>query len=74
MIGSFLFCFWRTSSKASQASLLGAKKVKDPGPSISGLSFEISEYFCVDVAFTSSKEIYTLSIGATKEEIYKSHH
>lgn len=34
-----------TSSSSSQASLLGAKKVKDPVPSISGLTLEMSEYF-----------------------------
>lgn len=33
---------WLTSSSWSQASLLGAKKVKDPDPSISGLSLEMS--------------------------------
>lgn len=50
--------------------MLGAKKVKDPDPSISGLSLERSEYFWVEVAFTRPKVSYTLSIGATKKEIY----
>lgn len=71
---AFFLCFSHTSSKASQASLLGAKKVKDPGPSISGLSFEMSEYFCVEVAFTRPNVLYTWSTGATMEEIYKSHY
>lgn len=67
---SFLFCPWLTSSKSSQASLLGAKKVYDPDPSISGLSLEMSEYFWVEVAFTRPKVPYTWSIGATEKEIY----
>lgn len=39
-----------TAGKEAQASLLGAKIVKLPGPSISGLSFSVrSVYSCVVV-------------------------
>lgn len=39
-----------TAGKEAQASLLGAKMVKLPGPSISGLSFSVrSVYSCVVV-------------------------
>lgn len=54
--------------------MLGAKKVKDPDPSISGLSLEMSAYFWVEVAFTRPKVPYTWSIGATKKEIYNKHY
>lgn len=50
--------------------MLGAKNVKDPDPSISGLSLEMSAYLWVEVAFTTPKVPYTLSIGATKKDIY----
>lgn len=69
-----LFGFPLTSSKASQASLLGAKKVYDPAPSISGLSLEISEYLWVEVAFTRPKVPYTWSMGATSGEIHTKHY
>lgn len=57
-----------TGSSCSQASLLGANMVKDPLPSISSLSLDMSEYCWVDVAFTSPSVPYTWSMGATGRE------
>ena len=44
-----------TMGRAAQASLLGAKKVKLPGPLISSLRFARSEYIWVVVAPTAPK-------------------
>ena len=44
-----------TVGRAAQASLLGAKKVKLPGPSISSLSLARSEYIWVVEAPTTPR-------------------
>lgn len=44
-----------TGSRRSQASLLGAKKVYDPGPSISSRNLDRAEYSWVVVALTKPR-------------------
>lgn len=57
-----------TAGKEDQASLLGAKMVKLPGPSISGLSFSVrSVYSCVVVDPTIPKVSYRLESGRAAE-------
>lgn len=54
-----------TLSRLSQASLLGANKVKEPWPSIFSLIPDLSVYSWVVRALTSSRVPYTWSMGAT---------
>lgn len=54
-----------TLSRLSQASLLGANKVKEPLPSIFSLIPDLSVYSWVVRALTSSRVPYTWSMGAT---------
>lgn len=54
-----------TRSRLSQASLLGANKVKEPLPSIFSLMPDLSVYSWVVRALTSSRVPYTWSMGAT---------
>lgn len=53
-----------TVGRAAQASLLGAKKVKLPGPSISGLSLARSEYIWVVVAPITARVLQMLTRGS----------
>lgn len=54
-----------TRSRLSQASLLGANKVKEPLPSIFSLIPDLSVYSWVVRALTSCRVPYTWSMGAT---------
>lgn len=57
-----------TAGKEDQASLLGAKMVKLPGPSISGLSFSVrSVYSCVVVDPTTPRVSYRFESGRAVE-------
>lgn len=57
-----------TAGKEAQASLLGAKMVKLPGPSISGLSFSVrSVYSCVVVDPTTPMVSYRFESGRAAE-------
>lgn len=57
-----------TAGKEDQASLLGAKMVKLPGPSISGLSFSVrSVYSCVVVDPTTPMVSYRFESGRAAE-------